>query len=119
MKYLLALIGPDYDSDDFTPEQMAEIMPHWMAFEEEIKASGAYVAGEALESSNHATTVRVGDGGERMVTDGPYAETKEKLGGFYLIEAGSLDEAVAIAKKVPLPEGGVEIRPVVDFTAFT
>lgn len=119
MKYLLALIGPDYDSADMTPEVMSEVLPRWMAFEQEIKESGAYVAGEALEPSPTATTVRIGDGGGRTITDGPFVETKEKLGGFYLIEVETHEEALAIAQKVPLDEGAVEVRAVVDFSAFT
>jgi hypothetical protein len=118
MKYLLALIGPDYDSSEFTPEQMAEVLPLWQAFEEELRGSGAYIAGEALEPSTTATTVRIGDGGERTVTDGPFVETKEKLGGFYLIDVATHEEAVAIAEKVPLFEGAVELRAIVDFSQY-
>lgn len=118
MKYLLALIGPDYDSADMTPEVMAEVMPLWTAFEKEIKESGAYIAGEALEPSTTATTVRIRDGGDRTITDGPYVETKEKLGGFYLIEVETREEALAIAEKVPLFEGAVEVRAVVDLSGF-
>lgn len=119
MKYLLALIGPDYDSSEMTPEVMAEVLPRWMAFEKEIKESGAYVAGEALEPSSTATTVRIGGGEKRTITDGPFAETKEKLGGFYLIEVETHEEALSIAEQVPLEEGAVEVRAVVDFSAFT
>ena len=68
--------------------------------------------GEALEPSSTATTIRTNDSGAVVTTDGPFAETKEALGGFYLVEADDLDAAIAIAKDIPAPFGGVEVRPV-------
>ena len=76
-------------------------MERWQAFGGELVEAGAFIAGEGLQESATATTVRVGDGDERVVTDGPFAETKEQLGGFYLIECENLDEALEWAKKVP------------------
>lgn len=70
--------------------------------------------GNALQGTDTATSIRAASGGF-TVTDGPFAETKEALGGYYLIEAGDLDEAIAIAKDVPMPNGGVEVRPIQDF----
>lgn len=76
------------------------------------EANGASIlGGNALEPVSTATSIRH-EGGEVTVTDGPFAETKEALGGYYLIEAADLDEAIAIAKQVPAPFGGVEVRPV-------
>jgi hypothetical protein len=78
-------------------------------------AGDAVVGGNALEPSTTATSIRTGIGGEVTVTDGPFAETKEALGGYYLIEAADLDAAIAVAKKVPARFGGVEVRPVMVF----
>ena len=74
------------------------------------------VAGEALEPTSTATTVKSDASGSVRVTDGPYVETKEALGGFYLIEADDLDQAVQLAKEVPAPWGGLEVRPVMVFS---
>jgi hypothetical protein len=68
--------------------------------------------GEALESTTTATTIRTDASGKSVTTDGPFAETKEAIGGFYMIEADDLDAAIAIAKDVPAPFGGVEVRPI-------
>src|SRR4051794_8526964 len=89
-----------------------ELMKGHMAFAE--KHEKALRGGNALQDVATATTVR-GSGGSVTVTDGPFAETKEALGGYYLIEAADLDEAIAIAKDVPAPFGGVEVRPVMVF----
>ncbi|MEQ1913024.1 MAG: YciI family protein [Vicinamibacterales bacterium] len=78
----------------------------------ELRDSGALLAAEALEAIDTATTVRV-RGGKAVITDGPFAETKEQLAGFYLVEAADLDEALDIAAKIPpAREGSVEVRPV-------
>ncbi len=119
MQYVLALIGEEGGWDDVTPEQLREGMKVWEDFEREAKEAGAYIVGEALQPSATATTVKVGEGSDRMVTDGPFAETKEQLGGFYLLECAGLDEALEWAKKVPLtPGGSIEVRPVMDYRQF-
>ena len=87
-----------------------------MAFGDGLRKSGRYVAAEALQRVETATTVRVRDG-KVSVTDGPFAETKEQLGGFYLLECENLDEALAWARKIPMPGGKVEVRPVMDYEA--
>ncbi|MEZ5371544.1 MAG: YciI family protein [Microthrixaceae bacterium] len=115
MQYMLLL----YSADDAGPargsaEQAAE-MPLWMAYGEALGQAGAFVAGDALHPADSATTVRVRDG-RTVSTDGPFAETKEVLGGFYLIDVEDLDAAIEWASKVPLaPYGSVEIRPVMVF----
>ncbi len=113
MKYALLL----YSSEDAGPqgeEGMVEEMPKWFAYTEELNAAGKNLGGEALLPVAMATTVQVRDG-ERITTDGPFAETKEVLGGFYIIEADNLDEAMAWAEKVPsAPYGSVEIRPIME-----
>ena len=119
MKYLLALFGDESGWDDLTEEEMRAGMEPWNRFDEAIVGAGAKVAGEGLQPSATATTVRIGEGDERVVTDVPFAESKEQLSGFYLIECGDLDEALEWAKKVPLRAGSsVEVRPVMDYSQF-
>jgi hypothetical protein len=85
---------------------------HCLDFDQSIRASGQCLASEALESVETATTVRVRQG-KVMITDGPFAETKEQLAGFYLIEARDLDEAIGLASKIPPAEvGSIEVRPI-------
>ena len=76
------------------------------------------MAGEALQQSSTATTVRLTDDGKRVVTDGPFAEAKEQVGGFYVLECADLDEALAWAQKVPVTGGAIEVRPVFDVSQF-
>ena len=105
MKYLCLVYGE---------EQAIASMPdsHCVAFDEEIRASGHCIASEALQPVSTATTVRVRNG-KVSVTDGPFAETKEFLAGFYMIEARDLNEAIQLASKIPpAREGSVEVRPV-------
>jgi hypothetical protein len=117
MKYLLALIGDESPMADRTPEQMAEAMRAWDAYTNELRDSGAFLGGEGLQPSATATTVKLEQTGAPVVTDGPFAETKEQLGGYYLIDCNDLDEALAWAKKIPMPGGAVEVRPVMDYEA--
>jgi hypothetical protein len=115
MKYLLTLWGDESRYADRTPEQMAEAMKHWDAYTNEAKDAGAFLGGEGLEPIATATTVEIQVSGEPIVSDGPFAETKEQLGGFYLLDCENLDEAIAWAKKIPMPGGKVEVRPVMDY----
>lgn len=119
MKYLLAIFGEEPELGEMSPEEMAAMMEPWSKFGEELVGSGAYIAGEGLQPSATATSVHNRAGGEQIVSDGPFAETKEQLGGFYLLECASLDEAQEWAKKVPMGEGStVEVRPVMDFSGY-
>jgi hypothetical protein len=117
MKYMLVLVAEEGGWQDATPEQMQEEMGRWDAFTQEAKDRGAFVAGEGLQESGTATTVRFNDG-DTTVTDGPFAETKEQVGGFYLLECKDLDEALDYARKVPYRSGSVEVRPVMDYEAM-
>src|SRR5438445_13420702 len=117
MKYLLALIGDEFRYADRTAEQMREGMKEWDAFTRATTDGGAFVAGEGLQPSATATTVKIQEAGEPIVTDGPFAETKEQLGGFYLLECEDLDEALELAAKIPSAStGSVEVRPVMDYS---
>jgi hypothetical protein len=118
MKYLLALYGDESRFAELTPEQLQENMRHWDAYTQEAKDAGAFIGGEGLQPTATATTVQIPQGGgEPIVTDGPFAETKEQLGGFYLLECKDLDDALAWARKIPMPDGSVEVRPVMDYEA--
>ena len=104
-QYLILIYG-DEAQTDYGPGLYQEHMVFGEANQKSV------VGGNALESVSTATSIRTSAGGEVTVTDGPFAETKEALGGYYLVEAADLDEAIAIAKQVPAPHGGVEVRPV-------
>ena len=116
-QYMLLIYQPsDYDP---TAEERAANFPKWSAYTEELQGAGIMLAGDALHPAESATTVRVRDG-ETQITDGPFAETKETLGGYYLIEVADLDTALKYAAKMPnITYGSVEVRPVVDFSAMS
>ncbi len=119
MKYLLTLYGDESQMADRTPEQMQESMKAWDAYTQETKDAGAFDAGEGLQPTSTATTIKLEPGGDHIVTDGPFAETREQLGGFYLLDCADLDEALGWAKKVPIrPGGAVEVRPAMDLSDF-
>lgn len=115
MRYAL-LIYTAEPTEAPTAEVMKAVMDGYTAFGDHIRARGAFGAGEALESVATATTVRVRDG-KTLTTDGPYAETKEALGGFYIVEAADLDEAIGYAAMIPgALQGSIEVRPIFDWT---
>ena len=116
MKYLCLIYENEKNWETMPPAQLEAIMHEYFDFTAGIGKSGNYIAGEALQPTGTATTVRVRNG-KISTTDGPFAETKEQLGGFYLVEAKDLNEAIQIAAKIPSARyGGVEVRPVVDFS---
>jgi hypothetical protein len=117
MKYLLALIADESRFADRTPEQQSEVMASWDAFTRAAIDAGVHLGGEGLEPSSTATTVRIQPSGEPIVSDGPFAETKEQLAGYYLLDCKDLDDALAWAKRIPMPGGTVEVRPVMDYEA--
>lgn len=116
MKYACLIYSDENDPEANPPpgsDEFQEIMAGYMAFGQE--AAGVIVAGEPLEATSTATSLQVRDG-EVVTTDGPFAETKEHLGGFYILECDNLDEAMKWAAKIPhAARGTVEIRPVPDF----
>ncbi|MBZ4398988.1 YciI family protein [Myxococcus sp. MISCRS1] len=116
MKYLLMLFENEKAWDALPQEEAQKVLEEYAAFSESIEKSGNNIAGEALQPTSTATTVRVRDG-KRLTTDGPFAETREQLGGFFLVEAKDLDEAIALASRIPAARSGcVEIRPVMDYS---
>ena len=115
MKYMLTLFTEERDWSDVDPQDAARIMGAWDEYTRALKDAGAFIAGEGLAPGATATTIRLAE--EPITTDGPYAETKEQLGGFYLIEADDLDSALEWGRRVPMPGGAVEVRPVMDYEA--
>ena len=119
MKYVILIY--DENSANPSPEPpdpavWGEIMGDYNAYTQMLRDTNRYLGGEALEPVTTATTVRVQDG-KRITTDGPFAETKEALGGFYLVEAKDLDEALDLAAQCPGAKfGSIEVRPVIDFS---
>jgi hypothetical protein len=112
MKYLLLIYAQESDWSTFTQAQAGAMTAEYGKFTEEITARGKNLGANRLKPVASATTVRVRDG-KRVVTDGPFAETKEQLGGYYLVEAADLDEAIAIAAKIPGARvGSIEVRPI-------
>lgn len=89
-----------------------EVMAGWMAYNQRLIDGGHWISAANLQPTPTATTLRLAPGAPPAVTDGPFAETKEQLGGYYLISAADLDEALALAGEIPLPAGSVEVRPV-------
>jgi hypothetical protein len=115
MKYLCLIYEDEKLYETMTKEQGDAVMGEYYAFTDGIRKSGQYVSGEALQPIATATTVRMRNG-KISTTDGPFAETKEQLGGFYLVEAKDLNEAIQVAAKIPgAKTGSVEVRPVIDF----
>jgi hypothetical protein len=118
MKYLLAFARDEDRMFEGTDEEMRQAMVAWNEFNQEAIDAGVLIANEALELPKTAKTVRIGET-EASVTDGPFAETKEQLGGFCLIDCESLEDAIGWAKKVPMPpDSAVEVRAVMDLSSY-
>lgn len=117
MKYLCLIYEDETRWSGIAPGEAGAYIAECEAAREAIEAGGHFLAGEALNLTATAVTIRIRNG-RLSATDGPFAETKEQLGGFYLVEARDLDEAVQVAAKIPAARtGAVEVRPVVDFGA--
>lgn len=117
MKYMLLIYGPV--DGDWSPEGAQAEMDLYWAYEKAVAEAGVMVASDALQGVDTATTVRVTDEGERIVTDGPFAETREVLGGYYLLDVPDLDAALDWAARCPGSHRGqrIEVRPVHEFEA--
>jgi hypothetical protein len=117
MRYMFLLYGDESRWAEVTPEELQEVMQAYEAFSREVTEAGAFVSGEPLEASSASTTVRVRDG-EPVLSDGPFAETREQLGGYYVVDVPDLDSALHWAAKIPdAANGCVEVRPVIEFDA--
>lgn len=117
MQYMFLIYGDEKMEASATPEQQQAGMQEYFALNAEARAKNVFVVGEALHPTSSATSVRNRDG-KLMTTDGPFAETREQLGGFYILDCKDLDEAIQWAGKIPgAKHGTIEIRPIVDFSA--
>jgi hypothetical protein len=113
MQYMMLIYTPVQGGP--SPEELQEAHPRWMQYTQDLRDAGVLVAGDALQGLDTATAVRVRDD-ETLVSDGPFAETKEMLGGYYLIDVPDLDSALAWAAKIPsVGYGSVEVRPIMVF----
>jgi hypothetical protein len=116
MQYLLLIYGEEQAGANMSKEAMDAMMGEYNAYTEALQQSGVMHGGDALHPTSAATTVRV-QNGKRLTTHGPFAETKEQLGGYYAINCANLDEAIEWAAKCPGAQyGSIEVRPVVDFS---
>jgi|SRR5271156_1848659 len=112
MQYMLLIYDNEVNRNQMAPADDAAMLQEYMTFTQGIVKSGNFKAGDRLEPTANATTVRVRSG-KTLTTDGPFAETKEQLGGYYLVEAKDLDEALAIAARIPgAKHGSIEVRPI-------
>ena len=115
MRYLLLIYMDESTLASMSESDLQADMAKWWEYDSAIKAAGASPGGEALQPTSTATTVRDG-GGKPLVTDGPFAETKEQLGGYYVLDVENLDAAIEWAHKCPAAKyGTVELRPIQEF----
>src|SRR5437660_6100137 len=112
MQYLLLIYGNEAHCDTLKEAERQSIYQEYMSFTADLKKTGHHIGGNELKPVETATTVRIHNG-KRAVTDGPFAETKEQLGGYYLVEAKDLDEALELAARIPSVRwGAIEVRPI-------
>jgi hypothetical protein len=117
MQYMLLIYDDESQWGTWSEEDSKAFMGEYFTYTDELRNAGAFVAGEALQPTTTAKTVHVRDD-QRFVTDGPFAETKEQLGGFYLIDVDSEDEALEWAAKIPSSRyGRIEVRPLMAMPA--
>ena len=118
MQYLAIIYNDESLYAGATPEQIAATFEAHGRFGQATREAGVFVGGEGLQGTNTATTVRVRDG-ERLLTDGPYAETKEQIGGYYVLDCKDLDDALNWAAQIPEAKtGAIEVRPIMDYAAL-
>jgi hypothetical protein len=117
MKYLLLIHDVEREWAGQPKDEVQKVMGEYRQLIEQLKGSGHYLGGAQLQPTTAATTVRMRNG-KRVVTDGPFAETREQLGGYFLVEAKDLDEAIGIAARIPSARfGTIEVRPLVEVPA--
>ena len=118
MRFLLLIYDDESGSEDATPEDFAAMLAEYEAYDRAVQEAGVFVSGEGLQPTATARSVRMRDGAP-LHTDGPFAETREQLGGYYLLDCADIDDALRWAERIPVPpSGGVEVRPVIDYAAF-
>ena len=118
MKYLCLIYEDESIWTTMSQEESGKMFGAYGKFTKDVRDSGHYVGGEALQPTQSATTVRLRNG-KVSTTDGPFAETKEQLGGYYLIEAKDLNDAIQVASRIPAAaNGSIEVRPIMDTTGM-
>ena len=114
MKYMLLIYDNEQEWMTMAEDVKGQLFADYMSFTEDLVASGKFIAGAPLKPTMTATSVKVREG-KNLVTDGPFAETREQLGGYYLVDATDLDEAIALAARIPSAKfGTIEVRPVAE-----
>ena len=117
MKYMLLIYANEQDWANLKDAERQQIVGEYMQLTQQLKSSGHWLAGAPLQPTATGKSVRVGEG-KLLITDGPFAETREQLGGYYLVEAKNLDEALGVARRIPGARyGTVEVRPVLEMPA--
>jgi len=112
MRYLLTICEDEKRYESLSPEQSSAIMEEYNTFGQEMGSRGVLQGGARLRPTSDATTVRVNDG-DVLTSDGPFAETKEQIGGYYVVDCKDLDEAIEVASKIPAARSGaIEVRPI-------
>jgi hypothetical protein len=115
MKYLCLIYNQERNLDGLSKAEWTSLKEEYFAFTDGIRSSGHHLEGEGLQSTREARTVRVREG-KVSATDGPFAETNEQLGGYYLIEARDLNDAIQVASRIPSARmGSIEVRPIMEF----
>jgi hypothetical protein len=109
---MILIYSPPFEAPAAGTPEFEQMMSGWMAYNQTLIDGGHWISAANLTPTSTATTVRKAFGGGTSVTDGPFAETKEQLGGYYLVSAADLDEALALASRIPIPAGSIEVRPV-------
>jgi hypothetical protein len=118
MRYMLLIYSEERAWAAAAPEQSQAMFEEYAQYTKWLADKGWMQAGDPLQTTDHATTVRVADGDETLTTDGPFAETKEQLGGYYVVECDDLDQAIEAAARCPGARyGKIEVRPIVDMDA--
>ena len=112
MEYMILIASDESRNPPRDSPEFGRWMEAWNQYNQLLLDGGHFVAGSGLQPTSTATTVRKAPGAASQVVDGPFAETKEQLGGFYVVDARDLDEALELAERLPIPEGSIEIRPV-------
>lgn len=115
MQYIALIYTKETEETAASPEEQKAVLDAYFAFNAAAKEAGVFIAGDALQPTSMATTVRMREG-ELLTTDGPFAETKEQLGGYYLLDCENLDQAIEWAAKIPAAQhGSIEVRPIMVF----
>jgi hypothetical protein len=116
MRYIMLIYNDEAMETRRSQAENEAVMQAYYAFSNEVRQRGAFLSGEPLQPTTMATTVRLREG-QALTSDGPFAETREQLGGFYILECKDLDEAIELAAKIPTAkEGSIEIRPILELS---